>query len=249
MESINKKIIVIAGIFALITSLLIFNYLNKKVVLPKPVETVNVYVAAISLPVKHLILDRDIKLEKIPAPYVNSKAVLNKQDILGKRLKDSIIEGEQILIDRLAQENNESLSYHIPDGKRAVSININEQVGVSNLIFPGDFVDVVASFTNEEINMGLVKKIYPQITKIIIQNVEVIALDQTQVASENKGKDSPKTATLALTPLEAEKLTYASDNAVLRLVLRGVGDTETPKEQGVTRDDLTPDVGVVVPAK
>ena len=249
MESVNKKVLLIAVFFALFTSFLIYNYIKNSTAKPETVEYKNVYVAIKTLPAKHKIADGDIRLKQVRKEYLSEKAALNKADIIGKRLKDRIIEGEQILTDRLADDNNMALAYNVPDGKRAVSVSINEQIGVSNLLKPGDFVDVVASFEKEEVESGMTKITYPKISKIIIQDVQVLALGQEQAITDESAKDSQKTVTLAVMPQETEKLVYASEYGVVRLALRPIGDNIDINTEGIIRSDLVPNKGMSVANK
>lgn len=250
MESVNKKVILIAIILALFTTFLVYIYIQKSTVKPEVVEYINVYVAAKTLPAKHKITNQDIKQAKVTREYLNSRAILNKSDIVGKRLKDSVIEGEQILSERLVEEGKGTLSFSIPEGMRAVSINVNEQIAVSNLLRPGDFVDVVASFEREEVESAVAKTVFPRITKIIVQNVQILAISQDQLITEEKLKEAPKTLTLAVKVQDVEKLVYASEYAVLRLVLRPVEDEKNVNTPGTIREDMVPAKGVfTVPVK
>jgi len=244
MESANKKVIVTAIVLALITSLLVYIYIMKVTTKPEVEEYINVYVAAKTLPARHLITDNDLKQAKVTKEYLNTNAVLNKADIIGKRLKDSVIEGEQILTDRLVDEQDLTLSYKVPEGKRAVSINVNEQVSVSYLIRPGDHIDVLASFEAEEYEEGLNRIMYPRVTTTLMQDIEVLAMGQDIKVDTEKFAELPKTVTLAVSPDEAEKLVYASDYAMLRLVLRNADNHEIEKREGVLRKDLVPAKGI-----
>lgn len=248
MESENKKIIIAAVVMALLTTFLVYSYIKKATVKTEAVDYINVFVASKTLPARYKITDADIKQVKLNKDYLNQKAVLNKSDIIGKRLKDSIIEGEQILRDRLANEGNVTLAYNVPEGKRAVSINVNEQIEVSNLIRPGDFVDIYASFDREEVEKGTEKKIYPRITKQVIQNVEVLSLGQDQIVADEKTKELPKTITLAVSIEDTPKLIYASEYAALRLALRPAGENKKVDTQEITRDDLVSDKNASVAA-
>lgn len=244
MESINKKILAVSVVLALLTSLLIYLYIKNATAIPDSAEYMNVYTAAKTLPARHKIVDADLRQIMITREFLNSKAVLSKADIVGKRLKDSVIEGEQILKDRLIDESKMSLAFSIPEGKRAVSINVSDQIGVSYMIRPGDFVDVIASFESESIEGSGIKIIYPRITRTIIQNIEILAIGQDQYVTGEKAAEPYKTVTLAVSPKEAESLVYASEYAVLRLALRTVGDNAVAGVSGVLRSDLTPDAEV-----
>lgn len=246
MESVNRKVILLAVIMALFTSFLIYFYIKSVTSKPNVIEYINVYVAAKTLPPKHQIIEEDLKQVKVTREYLNVKAVINKADIVGKRLKDRIIEGEQILKDRLVDDNKLTLAYNVPEGKRAVSINVTDQVNVSNLLRPGDFVDIIASFEREETEEGTNKVVYPRITKTIIQNVQILALGQDQVITGEKIAETPKTVTLAVSLQDCEKLVYSSEYASIRLALRPVDDSANTDTQGIIRSDIVPQKGVKI---
>lgn len=236
MGTANKKVILLAGILALITTFTIYSYIKKASVKPDTTVYSNVYVAVKNLPAKHTLTESDIKQVKIAKEYVNSHAVTNKAEIIGMLLKDNVIEGEQILKDRLATDKSASLAYSVPRGKRAVSVNVNEQISVSGMIRPGDHVDIIASFDSEK--TGQIT--YPRITRIVIQNVMVLALGQDMTVTDQKLKDLPKTVTLAVSPEEAEQLVYISEFAVIRIALRAVDDDKKVETSGTEREDIVP---------
>ena len=244
MESVNRKILIISLILAALTTFLVYLYIKNATTKPEVVEYINVYVAAKTLPAKYKIADADLKQVKVTREFLNPSAVLNKADIVGKRLKDSVIEGEQILRDRLIEENKMTLAYNIPEGKRAVSIDVTDRTNVSHLIRPGDFVDVIASFDAEQEDEPQNTIIRPRITKTVLQNIQVLALGQDQAVLEEKLKEGPKTVTLAVTPQEAENLVYVSEYAIIRLALRPADDNESVNTGGIIRKDIVPEKGV-----
>lgn len=246
MESVNKKVILMAIIMALITTSLVYFYIRKMTARSESTEDINAFVAAETLPARHKITNDDIKAVKVSKESLNGNAVLNKSEIIGKRTKDRIIQGEQILNDRLATDDKMNLAYNVPEGKRAVSINVNEQIDVSSLIRPGDSVDVIASFDKEELEDRSSKIVYPRVTRIIIQNIEVLAMGQEQVIKGEKIAEPHKTVTLAVTPEDAEKLVYISDYAVIRLALRPAGDDSIVNTPGTVRNDIATEKGVKI---
>lgn len=246
MDSVNKKILIISILLALFTSFLAYIYIKNVTSRQETVEYVTVYVAAKTLPARHKITDGDLAEAKVTRDYLNPKAVLNKADIVGKRLKDSVIEGEQILRDRLVGNSDLTLAYNIPEGMRAVSININDQSNVSHLVRPGDFVDVIASFESEEEEEGENRKIYPRITKIVLQNIQVLALGQDMSVASEKLSEAPKTITLAVTPQDAENLVYINEYAVIMLALRPADSDEKANTQGTVLDDIVTGKGIKV---
>lgn len=250
MESVNKKVIFITLFLTIFTSMLIYVYITNATKKTTVVaEFTNAYVAAKTLPPKYKIAAADIKLVKIKKDELNVNAVSDKNDIIGKRVNESILEGEQIIKNRLLDENKSTLSVSMPEGMRAVSINVQEQMIVSNLLRPGDFVDVIASFDKEEIEEATQKTVIPRITKIILQNIEVLSLGQDIVIADEKIKDNPKTVTLSVLPQDVEKLVYASEYGILRLALRPADDSKITNTEGIIREDVASGKGVFRVAK
>lgn len=248
MEKTNRKIILIAVALALVTAILIYSYISSMdttttVDTPKT-DLVSVYAAAKTIPGRTQVTEADIKQIQVDRKLLAASAIMDKKDIVGRYTLESIISGEQILNERLADERSMLFSYKVPKGTRAVSINVNEQIGVANMVRPGDFVDVVASFEKEEEDNGQTIKNYPRITKTLIQNVEVLALGQDSVLTAEKLKDQPVTVTLAIRQEDVEQFVFASEFATLRLALRPLEDNSINNTQGVIRSDISGSKGV-----
>ncbi|WP_010247423.1 Flp pilus assembly protein CpaB [Acetivibrio cellulolyticus] len=249
MESVNKRVIVISIILALFTTALVFLYIKDATVKPDVVEYIDVYVAAKTMAAKYEITEADIKKTRVTKEYLNTDAVLVQADIIGKRLKESVIEGEQILRSRLVQEDNFTLAYNVPEGMRAISVNVNEQTEVANLIRPGDFVDIIASFPLEKQDIGQNTIINLGISQTVIQNVQVLALGQDLAIEEDKKLELPKTVTLAVSPKDAEKLTFVTEFGTMRMTLRSIGDDKIISGDGTIKDDVMGDKGVIIVPK
>jgi pilus assembly protein CpaB len=245
MEKANKKIIIIALFLSLITAMLIYIYMSSgtKTDAPKT-EYATVYIAAKTMPARYKITAADIKQVKIAKELLNESTLSDANEITGKLTVDRIIAGEQIIKERLADEGTVLLSYSLPEGTRAVSMNVNEQISVASLLRPGDFVDVIASFEKEEEDNGQTVKTYPRITRTVLQNVKVLALGQDMTLPVDKLAELPVTVTLAVKKEDVEKFVYASEYAVLRLALRPVGDEAQTSSQGIAREDVTGTKGV-----
>jgi pilus assembly protein CpaB len=247
MESVNKRVIIISLILALFTTALVYLYINKATTKPEVVEYINVYIAAKTLPAKHQIAESDVVQSRVTRDYLNPNAALNKADIIGKRLSESIIQGEQILKERLVEDNNLNLSYNIPEGMRAVSVNVNEQIQVANLIVPGDYIDIIASFPTESEEIGENTRVALSRSEIVLQNIKVLALSQyTGKADDTKTEELPKTVTLAVTPKDAEKLVYVSEFASFRMALRPVDDDKIVKSNGTLKEEIISDKGIFI---
>ncbi|MGE5329038.1 MAG: Flp pilus assembly protein CpaB [Deltaproteobacteria bacterium] len=210
MEWINRKILAIAIVLSIITSGFIFAYINNITKSPSAGEKVRVYVALKIIPERSIINITDIKSIEIEKKNVQNGSLNRKEDIIGKWVKETIYEGEQIRKDRIVDEKKVNLAYNIPKGKRAISININEASGVSYNIVPGDYVDVAATFDKDEGRESYGKVLYNRVTKIILQNVQVIATGENSISDSKEAKKSiPKTITLAV-DIKADSARFAS---------------------------------------
>ena len=141
------------------------------------------------------------------------------------------------------------------NGKRAVTIRVDDVRGVAGFILPNDHVDVVLARTD---NQSTRKESY---SELLLQNVKVLAIDQ--VAGEKKEQPTvAKAVTLEVTPYQAQKISLAIDVGRLSLVLRQPGEASTvpheriylgkggsPRTQPVTAEPQTPVDGVAPPPK
>jgi pilus assembly protein CpaB len=247
MEKKNKKLLIIALTLSLITVALIYIYISgiKTERVPET-EYIMVYAAARTIPEHARITDSDIEEVQITKELFSENMMTDKDQVTGRRALQSIIEGEFIRKERLADEERMNFTYTIPDGTRAVSMNITEEVNVANLLRPGDYVDVVASFEKEDEVRGSTTVTYPRITKIILQNVKVLALGQDTKISFEKLQEQPMTITLAIKKDDVEKFVYASEFGIIRLALRHAGDGSLTDAQGIIRPDVTGMKGVIV---
>lgn len=139
---------------------------------------------------------------------------------------------EPILASKLAGEGQgASIAYLLPDGMRAAAVRINDVSGVAGFIQPSDAVDVL--ITREA--PGTDNR---QLTDVLLQNVRVIALDQNAKGADGKPVVA-KTATLEVTPTDAQKLALAQQIGSLSLVLRKPGqEQDNAMVQTVSIEDL-----------
>lgn len=220
MESIRGKSMLFAILFSILSILLIIFYVNQNTqpVVNKPGQ--NAFVATKALPIDHLITEQDIKKVIMPAEAILAEGSTKQEDILGKYVKQEILAGEQFAKKRLYMEKDERFSIKIPNGKRAVSINVNEVSSVSNLISISDYVDVIVSFEKDEAEQ------LPRQTATIIKNVQVISVGTNTKNEDKKSKELPKTLTLAVNIGDVDRLTFASDFGTIRLALRKLGEKD-----------------------
>jgi len=143
-----------------------------------------------------------------------------------------MVMNEPILAAKLAGEGmGASIAYLLPDGMRAATVRINDVSGVAGFIQPSDAVDVL--ITRQAPGEG-----NRQITDVLLQNIRVIAMDQNAKGADGKPMVA-RTATLEVTPTDAQKLALAQQLATLSLVLRKPGmEQNIPAVQTVGANDL-----------
>lgn len=247
MDKKSKKMLIIALTLSLITAALVYIYISgiKPEQAPET-KYINVYAAARTIPGFTRITASDIEEIKVAEELYTEDMATDKEQVIGKWTLVSILKGEFIRNARLTDDEGLYFSHTFPEGTRAVSMNITEQVNVANLPRPGDHVDVVASFNKEEDVRGDKTVTYPRITKIILQNVKVLALGQDTSLSADKPVEQPMTITLAVRKEDVEKFVYASEFGIIRLALRPVGDDSLINTEGVIRQDVTGIKGIIV---
>jgi len=141
---------------------------------------------------------------------------------------------EPILASKVAGEGQgPSIALLLPDGMRAAAVRINDVSGVAGFIMPNDSVDVL--ITRQLPGSGGTTR---QVTDVLLQNVRVIAMDQNAQGADGK-PILAKTATLEVTPTDAQKLALAQQAGTLSLVLRKPGqEQDIPAIQTVSLEDL-----------
>jgi pilus assembly protein CpaB len=138
---------------------------------------------------------------------------------------------EPILASKLAGEGmGASISYLLPDGMRAAAVRINDVSGVAGFIQPMDSVDVLITRQMPGTDRT--------ITDVLLQNVKVIAIGKE--TKDPDGKPNPaKTATLEVSPVDAQKLVLGEQAGSLSLTLRKPGDVQDlGRVQTVSLNDL-----------
>lgn len=144
-------------------------------------------------------------------------------------LNRPVLKGEPILEGKLAANGEKGgLSAVLGEGRRAVTVKVNEIVGVAGFALPGNFVDVMVN--TEEGEKG-------QISKILLERIQVLAVAQDFTGDESKPK-VVKAVTLEVTPQQAEQIDLARSVGSLSLVLRSQLDTASVVTLGARKNDL-----------
>src|SRR2546425_2391146 len=230
--------ITVGGAFAFAT----YNYVQnaapaKTVTLP----TKKVVVAASDLDIGAEIKSDDVRMVDWPANAVPAGAFNDPNEIYGRGLVLPVIQNEPILPMKLAsKEAGAGLPPAIPQGMRAVSVRVNEVIGVAGYVLPGTRVDVVAT-----VNPGNDRS--EMTSKVVLTNVQVLAAGTKIERDTERNKPMPvSVVTLLVDPDEAERLTLASSEGKIQLALRNPLDKTTTVTHGVRPAML---LGLSVPVR
>ena len=224
-------VITVALIAASIATYAIYQGIQRIPVREVEVAGQPVVVAARGLPIGALIAPSDVKIATWPAKSVVSGSFGKTDDVVGRGLVVEVGENEPLTERKLApREAGAGLQTTIPIGMRAVSVKVNEVIGVAGFVLPGTRVDLVATVGNQKETK----------TRTVVSNLQVLASGTRYDQQATKeGKPIPSTVvTLLATPEDAERITLASTDGKILLVLRNPLDTEPTKTPGIRLDAL-----------
>jgi pilus assembly protein CpaB len=190
-----------------------------------------VVVAAKALPVGALVAAGDVKVADWPSKSLVAGGFAKVDDVIGRGLLTQVGENEPITQTKLAsREAGAGMPPTIPLGMRAISVKVDEVIGVAGFVVPGTRVDVVAT-------IGSAKE---TATRTVVSNLQVLAAGTRIDQQEAKdGKPIPTTVvTLLATPEDAERVTLASADGKILLVLRNPLDTAPTVTAGIHLDSL-----------
>jgi pilus assembly protein CpaB len=179
-----------------------------------------------------------------PAGSVPPGAFLDLKMLEGRVIKTSLQRGEPVLESKLAPEGTKGgLSAVVAEGKRAMTVRVNDVVGVAGFALPGNYVDIMVNTQEEGANRSDRDR---AISKIVLERILVLAV--AQEASRDTTKPRVVNAvTLEVTPDEAEKLDLARSVGSLSLVLRNQIDPKMAETEGATKTTLLTGAAVSAP--
>jgi pilus assembly protein CpaB len=195
---------------------------------------VSIVLAARSLPIGSVVTEQDVKVVSWPGNAVPGGYIGSIADAIGRGVITSVAENEPLLAAKVSTKDaGGGLPIIIRDGMRAMSVRVDEIIGVAGFVLPGTHVDVMLTLDKGENR--------PQsITRTILQNVQVLAAGQ-QVQRDKEGKPQTVTAVTLLVTLEdAELLVLAGKEGRLQLALRNTLDTLSIATAGAKADQLAP---------
>ena len=191
---------------------------------------VSLVVAARDLNPGERLIANDLKLTLWPAGSVMPGANQSIKPLEGRIVTQPILLGEAVVEHRLATNGSKAgLSALITPGSRAMSVKVNEVVGVAGFATPGNFVDILVTINRDN---------KPPISKIVVEKIRVLATAQDHTIKDDSKPRVVNAVTLEVTPIQAEHLDLARSVGSLSMVLRNQMDSLSVKTNGALIPDI-----------
>lgn len=191
--------------------------------------TQEVVVAARDLDLGTALNPSMLQVVRWPAGSIPAGSISDVQALDARVVRVSVQRGEPLLDGKLAPLGTKGgLSAVIGEGKRAITVKVNEVVGVAGFALPGNYVDVLVNVRDDRDSA---------ISKIVLEHILVLAVAQESGRDETKPK-VVSAVTVEATPEQAEKLDLARSVGQLSLVLRNQIDKDPVHTAGVRKSDL-----------
>lgn len=244
----NTRALLISLIVSTLAVLMLFSYVsNKEKALLEMVTPIQVLVATKDIPEGVRIDDSMFEVAEIPQKYIQPGAINDPTRILDRHIDTPVLKGTQILETMFVTSEGAGISTKIPKNKRAFSVFMTDVTAVGDLIQPGDMVDLMLTVETGTIQDG-VGVTEEMITKTVLQNILVLAVNQTSTKrkriktgsgiQEADGsvftasiksaaigeKDEIKTLTVALSPKEVQVLNLSQEIGTISAALRSSWD-------------------------
>ncbi len=220
---------VLAGLGAV---LLAFRWLSSQ----NNTKVARVAVAAVELNLGQRISADMVKLVDWPTGSVPEGSYAEADKLDGRVARVSLQRGEPILEAKLAPVGSQGgLSAVIGKGQRAITVRVNDVIGVAGFALPGNFVDIIVNTHRDTVNNANNRD--QTISKIVLEKILVLAVAQEVNRDDTKPR-VVNAVTLEVTPEQAEKIDLARSVGTLSLVLRNQVDPGESSTTGMTKQDL-----------
>jgi pilus assembly protein CpaB len=228
----QRRIVLILGLAVIAAAVAGFSTLRflstrpvTAVVAPS-MRKATVVLAARDLPVGHPVTAEDVRTVEWPADVVPVGYHSEIADVVGRGLIMAVRTNEPLLASKLAERGSGGgLPILIPEGMRAMSISVDQVVGVAGFVIPGTRVDVLLTIQPP----GQTENV----TQIILQNLTVLTAGQITERNDAGDPITVNVVTLMLSPEQAERLSLATSQGRIQLALRNMLDIEDATTTGV----------------
>ena len=192
----------------------------------------HVVVARKDIPEGAALTHTALVVNEWPVATVPPGALSTLDSAIGRVTRVPVYAGEVIVPGRLAPPGTgPGLQVKITPGKRAMAVKIDDVVGVSGLIQPDSRVDVLVTLRDQQSDGE-------QVAKLFMSNMRVLSVGTIDRSGPDNRPIVATSATLEVTPVEAERLAVAMRDGTIQLVLRGYGDPDSVSTKGARSEDV-----------
>ena len=169
-----------------------------------------VVAAALSIPFATKVEGRHLKFIEVPIDVMPSGAFTTFEEVEGQVSTTAISRGEILVNERFAaHQRGSTLAALIDKDMRAITVRVDDVIGVAGFLLPGNTVDILAARKVDQ----------RAVTETILRNIKVLAVDQSAAANENEPV-IVRAVTLEMTPAQAEVVVKARTEGTIQLTLR-----------------------------
>lgn len=232
--------VILAGMGAVLAAIVVFSAISKREseVQRAMAHTVEVVVAAKDIPLGAKLEPDAVKLVRWAREGVPQGAFTDPQAVAGSFAKSQFVANEPVVASKLfmGEKTSGVMPLLIPAGMRAMSVPVDEVADLAGFVAPHTRVDILVAVSGTGPGEA-------SFSRIVLQNIEVLAVAQ----EIEHVKDEPqvvKVVTLLVTPVDAEKLTLASREGMLRLAMRNYADSKVVATRGIALGELLHEGGL-----
>jgi pilus assembly protein CpaB len=233
----NTRTMIVLGVATVVAGLASFGVLQAIRSIPeRRVEIATKYavVAAREIPIGTMLTRDSVKLVAWPAQTPLQGGFSNVDEVIDRGLIAGVVENEPLSESKLAPKaSGAGLPPSIAPGMRAISVKVNEVIGVAGFVVPGTRVDVVTVIARDRRE--------DTISRVVVSNVQVLSAG-TRYDQEEPKRDGQAirstVVTLMVSPVDAERVALAQAEGQLMLTLRNPLDVAPSETQGVLRSAL-----------
>jgi pilus assembly protein CpaB len=232
-------VMALALLSGLAAAWLALNYLRQP---ESPISRAEPTVTEVVVAARHLTLGtmltaEDVKLVSWPGDVLPEGYSSSVEDVLGRGVITNVSLNEPLISDKIAvKEAGGGLPIVIPEGARGVSVRVDDVISIAGFVLPGTRVDILVTLDAQQGN---------PITKVILQNIQVLTSGQVVEQDINGQPIQVTVITLLVTPDQAEQLVLAATRGRIQLALRNTLDMDSITTQGARLNTLIPAQRVV----
>jgi len=227
-------VLLVALITAGIATFAVFQAIKQMPVREVEVGTVPVVVASRNIPVGTLLNADDLRVSPWPVKSQVPGSFADPKDVINRGVIETIGENEPLTTRKLAgKESGAGMPPMIPPGMRAISVRVNDVIGVAGFAVPGTRVDVLVSVSDPRDGSGRSEPM----ARTVVSNVTVLTAgtryDQEESKQGGKPGQQQSVVTLAVLPLDGERIALAQSEGKLSLALRNPLDVDPTQTTGI----------------